>query len=54
MSNKEKRLGDRKDFWNIPVNPITGYRIKGLNGNGEKKEIKEHFFNDTTEGPKWK
>lgn len=40
-------LGDRKDFWNVPCNPITGYRIKPLSGKGEhSQKIEENFFKD--------
>lgn len=38
-------LGDRKDFWNIPVNGITGYRVPAYSGIGDiNRKVKEDFF----------
>lgn len=47
MSKKNKyRLGDRKDFWNVPCNPITGYRIQKQAGSLVDKEVPQLFFTD--------
>ena len=43
------RLNGRKDFWNVPCNPITGYRVKPINGNTALK-VKEEFFNESKPG----
>lgn len=37
-------INDRKDFWNIPCNPITGYRIHMLGGGIPNQNIKKLFI----------
>lgn len=36
-------LKDRKDFWNVPCNPILGYRIDSPTRLSTIK-VKENFF----------
>lgn len=47
-SDQKRRLGDRKDFWNVPCNPITGYRLIPINRGNPNLKVKEEFFKDTS------
>ena len=40
-----QRLGDRKDFWNMDVNPITGYTVPKvtLSAYGSSNEFKAEY-----------
>ncbi|GAB4165891.1 MAG: hypothetical protein Tsb0033_27800 [Winogradskyella sp.] len=38
--HKESDLGKRKDFWNMNVNPITGFKVKPGYHNPIKQELK--------------
>lgn len=45
-------LGDRRDFWNVPCNPILGYRYNQHALSESSRRINENFFKDTIE-TKW-
>ena len=38
-------LNGRSNFWEIPCNPITGYRLRPLQA-AEPKKVEKLFFSD--------
>lgn len=41
---KESDLGDRRDFWNTPCNPITGFKVMPGYHNAVKHELKHRVL----------